>query len=153
MQIIVSILLPAGCPAQLGLPHLLVRNGICALPHELLYILYPHLIVQFLEDTRPLLQPIQYILFNPRKLDALHQVLECSELFIRLDEEGLLVFTTTESQQGALLVACAESEPGSLLLCGKHSFDPTLVLAQLVALKLEATSERSERVSMLMYSI
>lgn len=117
--------------------HLLIRNGIRRVTHQLLHLVNaPHLRVYLAQDLGALLQTEDDVLLDLGELDARRQLLELLELGVRLGQQGLLIFLAAQGQQGLLLVAFGNHLAGDVRLLVGENGDTPLVLVESVALDL-----------------
>lgn len=118
--------------------HILIRDRVGRLAHELLHVLDPaHLGVYLLQHLGALLQAEHDVLLDQGELDARGQLLQLLQLRVRPREQRFLVLLPPEGEQCALLVALPEHLPrdGGLPV-GEDGY-AALILVKLVALGLE----------------
>ena len=117
--------------------HLLVCPRLGVLAQQLLHVLYAaHFLLDLLQHSSTLLQPIQHIFLHKRKLDIACELLQLRQLCIGLLNQSFLVLLAPERQLGSVCVALGQAFlRDRLLTVGQHG-NTLLVLSQLIALVL-----------------
>ena len=117
--------------------YLLVCSCLLILAHQLLHVLYAaHLLVDLLQHRSTLLQAKQNILLHKCKFHVARQLLELSQLRVRLGQQRFLVLLAPECEFRTGGITLCKTLFGYLLLAARQDGNALLVLVQFIALVL-----------------